>query len=204
MRTRMTSDDEYVFFGTALVLAPVCVLSAYHARYLDPRYFFVVMPFVWLLAARGLTTLCQSGLRGATVAALCIGYFTVGTAIHLIPLLRNQRGNYAAVVSTAASLTAQRESTIGCDQDISNRMLLAYYAESLPTGRELVYLPMDTWNRGVPDWFMTHSSAATAMSTNAPPTITVGDGAAYRLVRSFPYGGISGWSWSLYRRLPER
>jgi hypothetical protein len=194
------NNDEWIFFATTLIAAPASVLLVYHARYLDPRYFFVVMPFFWLLAARTLATLWADRARGRLIAAALGALFVAGGVVRLTPFLRYQRGGYAAAVDALAQLTQQRPITVGSDHDVRNRMVLEYYGEVLPAGQPLVYVPLDAWNRRVPEWFMVHSFEPAAGDNRPPASISVGDGAEYRLLRTFPYGGISGWTWYLYHR----
>ena len=190
-------DDEWAFFATAVLLAPASVLLLYHARYLDPRYFFVLMPFFWLLAARGLARVWTRGMAGRVVAATLAGLYVAGGIVHAAPFLRYQRGDYAAAVETVAHLSALSPITIGSDHDVRNRMVLDYYGEVLPRACRLTYVPADAWDRRGPEWFMTHQFEDAGPSTGPPASIAV-NAVEYRLTRSFPYGGISGWTWHLY------
>jgi hypothetical protein len=191
------NEDEWIFFATTLLLAPASVLLMYHARYLDPRYFFVVMPFFWLLAARSLARLWTRGVTGRAVAATFTALYVAGGVAHAAPLLRYQRGEYAAAVETIAHLSALSPITIGSDHDVRNRMVLDYYGELLPRECQLLYVPADAWDRRGPEWFLTHLFDDDGAGSSPPATIAV-NAVDYRLVRSFPYGGISGWTWHLY------
>jgi hypothetical protein len=190
-------DDEWVFFATAVLLAPVSVLLLYRARYLDPRYFFVLMPFFWMLAARSLARVWTRGIAGRVAAASFAGLYVAGGVAHAAPFLRYQRGDYAAAVATVANLSALSPITIGGDQDVRNRMVLDYYGEALPRECRLTYVPADAWNRRGPEWFVTHQFEDAGVGSSAPASIAV-NAVEYRLTRSFPYGGISGWTWHLY------
>jgi hypothetical protein len=190
-------DDEWIFFATALLLAPASVLLIYHARYLDPRYFFVVMPFFWLLAARSMARVWASGMTGRVVGALLAAVYVAGGVAHAAPLLRDGRGDYSAAVETIAHLSAMNPITIGGDHDVRNRMVLDYYGEVLPPACRLIYVPADAWDRRGPEWFVTHEFDDGRRGSAPPPSIAV-NAIEYRLVRSFPYGGISGWTWHLY------
>lgn len=190
-------DDEWVFFATAVLLAPVSVLLLYRARYLDPRYFFVLMPFFWMLAARSLARVWTRGIAGRVAAASFAGLYVAGGVAHAAPFLRYQRGDYAAAVATVANLSALRPITIGGDQDVRNRMVLDYYGEALPRECRLTYVPADAWDRRGPEWFVTHQFEDAGAGSSAPASIAV-NAVEYRLTRSFPYGGISGWTWHLY------
>jgi len=190
-------DDEWVFFATAVLLAPVSVLLLYRARYLDPRYFFVLMPFFWMLAARSLARVWTRGMAGRVAAAAFAGLYVAGDVAHAAPFLRYQRGDYAAAVATVADLSAGTPITIGSDHDVRNRMLLDYYGEVLPRACQLIYVPAEAWDRRGPEWFVTHQFEVAGPGSSPPASIAV-NAVEYRLTRSFPYGGISGWTWHLY------
>jgi hypothetical protein len=190
-------DDEWIFFATALLLAPLSVLLLYRARYLDPRYFFVLMPFFWMLAARTLARVWTRGLAGRVAAALFAGLYVAGGVAHAAPFLRYQRGDYAAAVATVANLSALSPITIGSDHDVRNRMVLDYYGEVLPRACRWTYVPADAWDRRGPEWFVTHQFDDAGAGSSAPASIEV-KAVEYRLTRSFPYGGTSGWTWYLY------
>jgi hypothetical protein len=190
-------DDEWVFFATAVLVVPVSVLLLYHARYLDPRYFFVLTPFFWLLAARSLARLWTLRIAGRVAAATLAGLYVTGGIAHAAPFLRYQRGDYAAAVETVARLSALTPITIGSDHDVRNRMMLDYYGEVLPRPCRLTYVPGDAWDRRGPEWFVTHEFEDAGPGSGTPASIAV-NAVEYRLTRSFPYGGISGWTWHLY------
>jgi len=190
-------DDEWVFFTTAVLLAPLSILLLYRARYLDPRYFFVLMPFFWMLAARSLARLWTRGTAGRVAAATFAGLYVAGGVAHAAPFLRDQRGDYAAAVETVVQLSALSPITIGSDHDVRNRMVLDYYGEVLPRSCQLTYVPADAWDRRGPEWFVTHQFEDGGAASSPPASIAV-NAVEYRRTRSFPYGGISGWTWHLY------
>lgn len=76
-------------------------------------------------------------------------------------------------------------------------MVLDYYGEVLPPACRLIYVPLHAWDRRGPEWFVTHQFDDGGRGSAPPASIAV-KAIEYRLVRSFPYGGISGWTWHLY------
>lgn len=191
-------SDETVFFATTLVLVPAGVLFAYRAEFLDVRYFFVLFPFVWLLATRSLASLYRQGRAGQFVATVLIAASIGGNIVHIAPLLREGRGHYADAVALMAADTPGREITVGSDHDFRNRFVLDYYGEVLPAGKSLRYVSSAGWTRSEPMWVITHDFEV--QREHPPSTIDASNGGRYRFVRAFPYGGISGWTWYLYRR----
>jgi hypothetical protein len=194
---RRERSDDAIFFVTALVLAPAAILSVYHARFLEVRYFFVLLPFVWLLAARTLAHARASGPAGRVIVPIMLTASIVGNGVHVVTMLSEGRGHYARAVATMSALTPAQDIVVGSDQDFSNRLILDYYAEAIAPDRRLTYVSAAEGGR-VPQWFITHTFD---ISAARPPTlVTTAKGETYTWVQSFPYGGLSGCNWFLYQR----
>jgi hypothetical protein len=190
-------NDEAIFFLTALVLAPAAVLSVYHARFLEVRYFFVLLPFVWLLAARALGY-ALSCPAGRVIVPALVTASVLGNGVHVVTMLRDGRGHYARAVSTMSALTSGQEIVVASDQDFSNHLILDYYAENISPQQRLTYVSAASDGSRAPQWFITHTFETPAA---IPPTlVTTPAGETYSWVQSFPYGGLSGCNWFLYRR----
>jgi hypothetical protein len=195
---RRERPDEAIFFVTALVLAPAAILSVYHARFLEVRYFFVLLPFVWLLAARTLAYARASGPAGRVIVPIMLTASIIGNGVHVVTMLREGRGHYARAVATMSALTSAQDIVVGSDQDFSNRLILDYYAEEIAQDRRLTYVSASAEGGRVPQWFITHTFDTPAAM---PPTlVTTAHGETYTWVQSFPYGGLSGCNWFLYQR----
>jgi hypothetical protein len=194
------NSDEAAFFAVALATAPAGVIVAYKTRILDPRYFFVLMPFFWLLAARALTRLRAHGTAGRAAATLITALAVAGGVVHLLPLLRDGRGHYREAVATLSALTPGSEIAVGSDHDFRNETMLDYYADQLPPGKRVIYVPASAWTPEGPEWLITHGFGRLGPGNLPPERVSGVNGRPYRRLRSFPYGGISGWNWHLYRR----
>jgi len=192
--------DEAAFFAGALLIAPASVLLFYNARFLDVRYFFVLLPFLWLLGARALTRISAQGILGPTAAASLVVASLIGGFVRLVPLLRDGRGHYAEAVAMMVSLTHGTDVTVGSDSDFRNRLVLGYYAERLPPGKAFVYVASSAWTPERPEWVLTHSFDDLQSGVVIPSQLTGANGKVYYCVQAFTYGGISGWNWYLYRR----
>jgi hypothetical protein len=193
--------NEALFFA-ALFASPGAVLLVYTPRFLDVRYFFVLLPFFFVLASGTLARLWIE--RHARVCALAfLALFVAGNAEHLRPLLRDGRGHYTEAVNEMAALAAGRTTTVGGDNDFRNRLMLTYYSETLPAHGGLTYIPASDWTAERPDLMLTHTFGL-ADAQQPPVEIVGGNGRPYDLVCWFPYGGMSGWNWYVYqRRLPR-
>src|SRR5699024_5675818 len=110
-----------------VIVAPVAVLAVYRARFLEVRYFFVLLPFVWLLAARALGFVFARGPLGRVVVAALLVASMAGNGIHVARWLRHGRGDYRAAVSMMAAMTPASDIVVAGDQDFSARLILEYY-----------------------------------------------------------------------------
>jgi hypothetical protein len=92
--------------------------------------------------------------------------------------------------------------TVGSDHDARNRMLLDFYAAYLPPPKRLEYVPVERRLAHPPDWFLLHGFFTDPRL--APVGVSLPGAASYRLVEVYPYAGLSGWTWMLYRRDAKR
>jgi hypothetical protein len=193
-----TRNDEWIFFVTSLLVAPALMFLVYEPRFLDVRYFFVLVPFLWILAARTLAFMTTQGLLGPLFAVLLLITALAGNLVRLIAPLRDGRGHYREAIVTMASLTTGDRVTVGSDHDFRNRLVIDYYGEERPSGKSIVYIPSAGVAADGAEWYLTHSIDP-AGDIVPPPAITP-MGRPFVFVRSFKYGGISGWNWHLYRQ----
>jgi hypothetical protein len=191
------AGDEAIFFTTGVIIAPVAVLAVYRARFLEVRYFFVLLPFVWLLAARTLGFVLARGRRGRFVVPALLVMSIAGNAVHVARWLREGRGHYAEAVSMMSAMTSSADIVVAGDQDFSARLLLEYYGETIAPAQRIIYVPAFSPRRRDVQWYITHTYETPA---RFPPSIvTTEEGETYAWVRSFPYGGQSGFNWFLYK-----
>lgn len=189
--------DEALFFA-ALFMAPAAVLLVYTPRFLDVRYLFVLLPFFFMLASWSLERIWRGHLGRVSATAL-VAAFVAGNAQHLRPVLRDGRGHYAQAVALMAALSGGRAATVGGDNDFRNGLMLTYYSEPLPGRGGLTYVPASSPASNDPDLMLTHTFGL-ADTRSAAVEMIGRNGQVYRLVRWFPYGGMSGWNWYIYQR----
>jgi hypothetical protein len=93
--------------------------------------------------------------------------------------------------------TAGDSVSVAGDHDFRTETLLRFYAPALPGGKLLRYVRKNSWPPGGPDWFLYHDEQR--RPPPAPTPIAV-NGIVYDFTALFPYSGISGWHWYLYRK----
>lgn len=191
-----SADDRWVLYASVLCLMPTGLMLATGRHEVYPRYFTIAVAFLCLLLGRLAGLAWDSGRRGRTMAALFVLAILIGNGMHTARLLRLGRGGYLAALDFMQQETSVDKLTIGSDHDFRNAMVLSYYSQYRREGSEWEYFPQDTWGRQSPEWFLTHDLDPEAR----PPGSVELLGTNYRLQRDYPYAGLSGWSWAVYRK----
>ncbi|MFI5347756.1 MAG: hypothetical protein ACHQ51_15390 [Elusimicrobiota bacterium] len=194
-RLRNERDDEFYFFAVLLgtVVAFVAILPF---RY--ERYFFAVLPFALMLAGRSLLRLLRAGRAAKAAAVLMIGLSIAGGAVRVRTLATLGRGHYREAVQFMAAETSDDYITVGSDHAFRNGMLLQFYASYLPPSKRLVYVSPEGYRDNPPQWYLRHTFDTDPRL--APTGLLFGGKTAYALAGIYPYSGLSGWTWLLYRR----
>ena len=188
-------DDAWLFYATALLVAPAVVLVASGREFVHVRYFTVILPFFYLAVARALVPLVRISRAGAAVVILLFTLFTAGSLQHTAGLLTFGRGAYLEAIGYMVSRGTGPEIHVGSDHDLRNGSLLAFYGRYLPAGRSLVYHPMDAWPKNGVEWVIVHDD----LEGSVPYPVAERNGVRYELQRTFPFAGLSGFNWHIYR-----
>jgi hypothetical protein len=94
--------------------------------------------------------------------------------------------------------TPSGEVRVAGDHDFRDEMVVWFYRPRIAGGDRLRYYRRGHWPPGGTEWFILHTS-----DPNAQPGPTFADprGATYRLVRHYPFAGLSGFAWTVYRNV---
>lgn len=186
----------YFVIGSTITLALLIVIASTDLVY--PRHFLVPLACVLILLSHLLATAWSSNRMGKVVYIVVVGLMLAGNTLHTQLLLQYGRGSYEDAV---AYLVAESKETItySSDHEFRNRAVFDYYYLRLPRPRPFEYYPADQWPSAGPEWVILHSFQYPAQ---AEPEFSAG-GHRYQLAKVFPYYGLSGWNWIIYRRVPE-
>lgn len=209
-----TDRSTAIFFLLAVCLAPVMGNIGRQLMYF--RFSLVAFPFVYILLAVGVVA-CFRGNRWAGLGGLLfLALFFYGNGTRNYAQITIGRGDYLGAVQYMAehSRTAPEASTpgadgryprkgatvfVGSDHDFRNLPILKFYARYRPENAKIIYISEQTWRSEGTDWLILHSQW---MDRKVPPSYRPNDRHIYRLEKIFPYAGVSGWNWYLYRRVP--
>ncbi len=188
-------DARWTFALSVTVLGPAAALAVLRPAYLAPRYFAVAVPFLLWLAALGVVDVLRRGSAGRWAGAALVALFLAGNALLVARLLTDGRGRYAEALEFIAR-ESRGVATVGSDHDFRNGVVFDHHR---PQGRGLARLDFvldGQWTPFQPDWVLVHHVEG---DPEPAPTILAPTGRRYSLVRVFPYAGLSGWDWYVYR-----
>ena len=142
-----------------------------------------------------LATLWTAGGWQRVVSVVAVILILAGNAVHVKDLLMVGRGGYEAAV-TLMNEASQTAITVGSDHDFRNPMLLNFYQQRIDSSKPMTYFKNGQWPATGPEWVILHTFDRERI---AQPSIQDGGGNTYRMIRDYPYAGLSGWRWVLYR-----
>jgi uncharacterized membrane protein len=188
---------SFALFFVGIVLSPAAFLAASSAGLLYPRYFAVPLALAFLLFARLFAdSVRQPGGRRVLALTLLLA-IAIGGVLRVRAFLDGRRGRYSEAVRTMSELTKDPLVTVGSDHDFRNETVLKYTAERLGLGKRFFYVPASGVILHPPEWLLVH---VVSLAEVPAPTLQDQAGHVWSDRRAFRYGGISGWSWYLYRR----
>ncbi len=187
------------FFLTVLLAAPALLLLLSRPQFLYFRYLIVCFPFFLLLLARAA---CEAArrlpARWRWVPWVALALVVAGQVPRDFRLLTVGRGQYSAAFQYVVEHSPPGVVRIASDQDFRNEMLFDFYAPRVPPPSHLRYVERAQWFVETPDWFLVHSQDA---SFQPLATVSAEGAGLFRLVKTYPYAGYSGWTWYLYQRV---
>jgi uncharacterized membrane protein len=190
------NSSRWVFYLCVLLLAPAFVLMLNPPEHFYFRYLLVCFPFFYLLTGFTLASLYRKSTWGKILYVLFLLVFIVVNMQKTADLLKIGRGQYLEAISYMAENTSGDEIVVASDHDYRNKIVLSFYQRYLPEGKKLLYRDQNQLPPEGPDWVITHNQD---IGFSPPPSIRDPAGHTYTLARSFPYSGISGWHWFVYR-----
>ncbi len=171
-----------------LLLSPVMLIAVRDPRFLYSRYFLICTPFVLLILARWMVTLQVKYIRVGAAVLVCL--WLDGQARMTIDFMRYGRGHYDAAM---AHILNHSEGDViqvasGLDRPWRDEMLVGFHGR---VGARSVRL----WGGDEHTEWLVRSSDGGAV-----PDQVEKFGNTFRHDRAFPFAGLSGTPWHVYRR----
>jgi len=192
-REFVASAADGMFYAIMLFAVPIIALFARTYPFQE-RHFLIPVAALLLLSAMSIPSVECRQWRFVPILLLLL--WIVGNGLGSFKLMTVGRGEYYEALSDIYSHTTERVTTIGSDHDFRNGMLVWYYNRWIPRNKLLRYVPDSEANSHSPEWFIRHSidSMDVQQATRNPQGVT------YRLYKTYPSCGLSGFWWYLYRR----
>lgn len=189
-------NDVWVFFAVTVFVAPGLLLLTRPSSLFE-RFFYVCILFYLLLLSYLFGRLVQWGRAGQLVAIGCLALVMCGNGWLDYRLLAVGRGHYPAAMQYLAAHSSSPEIHVQSDDDFRNPMILAYYGHVLLPERKLAYHAGKPTAANPAEWTILHSFVP---DFRPPAEVTDGAGTKFEFKGLYPYWGLSGFHWALYRR----
>jgi len=186
------------FFAVAIFLAPLAVIVLRRPEQLYPRYFYLPLVFALLLLSVPLGRLARAGTAARVGLATALVVFLIANAVLLSGFLRDGRGNYLAALEYIVAHSPPGPIVIESNYDFESVRMLLFYSRRLPPNTPLAYETQDAPTPGMPQWAIVWDQSQPYVPHDA---ITDTRGRKFVFKRVFPYSGLSGYHWAVYRSL---
>lgn len=193
---RRAGDSQWLFYPALMLVAPLAGVLIMRPDFLYARYFVVTFPFFYLLLA-WLICRCGRALHLRWAAGALIVVLVAAQSGRVWSLLAVGRGQYSRALADMSAATGARRLVLASDNDFRTAMILTFYAPRLRHQGGVVFVARKDWRTIPPEWFIAQTQD---FAKRPKPLGRLAGGAMYVLVEEYPYSGISGWRWFLYRK----
>jgi hypothetical protein len=163
-----------------------------------PRYFLVSITLFLLLAAWLAGEQYHRVTRGRIVSTLLVSLYVLGNLWQVAQFARIGRGHYRDALRYIAHETPGPDLRVSSNSDFRTGVLLGFYQRYLPADKHLAFYGRGSARSREAQWRIVEDIEPT---TAVPTEIDDGLGDRFRLIRTFPFYGLSGCQWSLYARI---
>jgi hypothetical protein len=194
------SEEPLSVLLTMIYLVPLLCVVLVQPSFFSPRYFLVILPFLYVPAAMLLARLAtaQKG-RIALVAVLAL--FLAGQAHLYTQFLRVGRGQFTAALQYMIAHTQPSRLKLASDQDFRSNVELAYFAPRVLRNQQLLYVTKDSRASIEPDWYILHKEG---YEPAGPAEVNVSGQPTWYRVAYFGASELSGQAWTIYSHQPVR
>jgi hypothetical protein len=188
-------SDEWVFYLTVLLIAPVLIAVVMQHTLIYVRYFLVCSMFTLLLVNHVLTQLVRFKPMGLPLFVVILLGMLVSNSLHVSRLIRLGRGHYQQALQMINDRTQGPVITIGSDHPFRNPMILLFYQLHMPNPKPIAYQQQGQGPPEGPEWFIRHEFNS---EQTPDPAFRDSFGNRYQLIKEYPAAALSGWKWVVY------
>ncbi|MGN6367928.1 MAG: hypothetical protein ACTHN5_06670 [Phycisphaerae bacterium] len=177
-----------------VVVGPVVCAFFVTPAFFSPRYFLVIVPFVYLAAAVWGVRVMRG--RWMWVGVGLMGLFLAGEGAMYWEFLEVGRGGVMAGLRYIAASTPGPFLNVASSVDFRGQVEVLYY-RGITGKRPVSYIKHEDVGFFVPDWYIVHSEGYDAEG----PARLKADGFEWERVKYFGASELSGQAWTVYRRV---
>jgi hypothetical protein len=190
-----TGSDLWVPMIVGIFAMPACILLVVQPESPYPRYFLISALFLQLLMSWYLGRIFERS--NGKMAYLFIMAVILGGNCYLTGrLLSSGRGGYEAAVNYLLLNSSRPRVVIASDHDFRNQIVLEYYFWRVGAADRWSYVESGRWPLEGPEWILLHDFN---QDSSPPESIRIPPGYAFQREQIYPYFGLSGCNWALYR-----
>ena len=190
-----TRSDLWVPMTVAVFALPAIVVIVVQPESSYPRYFLVNMLFLQLLMSWYLGWMFDRP-HGKIAYLVIMAIILGGNSYWTGRFLKHGRGGYEEAVDYLLANSSRPQVLVASDHDFRNRMVLEYHFWRVGAMHRFVYIEQGQWSPEAPEWFVLHDFSQNFVP---PESIRREPEREYQLEKVFPYSGLSGFNWALYR-----
>ena len=188
------SQEPLSLFLPLIFLMPLLCALLLQPAFFSPRYFLVILPFVYVSLAMLLARLVGTRTRRIALTAL-LALFVAGQARLYSRFLQVGRGQFTVALEYIMTHTTSPQLSVASNQDFRSRVELAYYAPRVLRDRSLLYVLPESRASVEPDWYILHQEG---YETPGPAVINIPGQPSWYRVAHFAASELSGQAWTLY------
>lgn len=196
VRLKRSANALWVFFAAVIFFVPVCTVVLLEPRVFYVRYFFLPSGFALFLIASFLARLWLDNLQGR---ALCVFFCLLllgGNYLHLERLIKFGRGGYLQAFNYIHAHSSGTVREITTNQSFRAQLIWEYHSKF---HADLHALRIKHENFSAPASASWHILQQEDLKYSAARELTSPAGRNYTLQAAFPFSGLSGAAWYLYK-----
>jgi hypothetical protein len=196
---RKSGDSSWILLALIYVMPLTCMLFLKPA-FFTPRYFLVMVPFLYVPGAMLLARLVEAR-TGRAVPAVVLALFVAGQGYLYAQFLRVGRGEFTAGLQYIIAHTPSPPLRMASNQDFRMIMELNYFAPRVLGHQELLYVTRQKQESFPADWYIFHGEG---YDPPGPTELTVAQQPKWYRVAYFGASELSGQAWTIYSHQPAQ
>jgi hypothetical protein len=190
---RKSGDSSWILLPLIYAMPLACVLFLQPAFFM-PRYFLVMVPFLYVPLAMLLARLVQGQTKRGILAVL-LALFVAGHSYLYAQFLRVGRGQFTAGLEYIIAHTSAPPLKLESSQDFRSIVELNYYAPRVLGNRQLLYGTQQRQGAFSANWYIFHTEGY-----EPPGPLEIALPQEPRWYRGAYFGAseLSGQAWTIY------